>query len=179
MARVFSKIIDSTAATVCARCSTLPDSALRSLKPGMSPGDYIDLLLTNKEYVAGIEFVAQALPAREAVWWACLCIQHAYGDTLAGAEKDTCFAAVQWVLRPSEENRVFARTKAEAFGYSGAIGSAAAAAGIGGAPGAYTSSNAASNAVKLASIQAGPTGLADTQRRFIELGLGIAEGRYM
>jgi hypothetical protein len=178
MSRAFAKILDSTAATICARC-VLPDTSLRRLSPGIGPGEFVDLLVANKEYVAGIEFVAHALPAREAVWWACLCIQHAFGDTLQGKERDTCYAAVQWVLRPTEENRIFAKNSAEANGLAGAAGSAATAAGIGGAAAAFTTAKAAANAVKLASIQAGAAKIGDTQRRFIALGLEIADGRFM
>jgi hypothetical protein len=35
----------------------------------------------------GIDFIAHALPAREAVWWGCLCLQHACGSNLSPADK--------------------------------------------------------------------------------------------
>lgn len=173
-----TKIADSQAQQVCARCS-LPTSATLLLKDGMTPAEFIRALLDAKQFVAAIDFLSAALPAREGVWWSCLTIQHAFGETLAGKEKDACRAAAQWVLKPTDENRVMARAPAESAGAASAAGAAAMAAAIGGTPGAFTSAKAVSNAVKLASIKSDPARIADTQRLFLDLAIGIAEGRYM
>ena len=179
MAPPLVKIPDSKASQISARCSLLPP-ALRLLDAAMTPARYIETLKREREYVAGIEFLSHALPAREAVWWACLCIQHAFGDTLEAGAKAACQAAVQWVLKPTEENRKIAKAHADALGNGGAVGLAAAAAGIAGASsGALSSARAAGNAVKLASIHGDPVKIPDTQRRFVDLGLGVAAGRYM
>ena len=172
------KIQDSRAKEICARCS-LPVAVSTLLKDDMTPAEFIAALLAGKQYVAGIDFMAHALPAREAVWWACLAIQQAFGDSLAGPEKEACRAAVQWVLKPTGENQLMARVPGEAAGPASAAGAAAIAASIGGTPGPFTSAKAVSNAVKLASIKSSPAKIADTQRVLIGLAIGIAEGRYM
>ena len=168
------KITETRAAEICARCGTT-----KLLEDEMTPSEYISALLANKQYVAGIDFMAHALPAREAVWWACLSIQQSFGDNLAGAEKEACRAAVQWVLKPTPDNRVSARAPADAAGPASAAGAAALAASIGGSPAPFTTAKAVTNSVKLSSIRSEPARIADTQRVLIGLALGIAEGRYM
>jgi len=172
------KIVESRASSVCDNCP-LPLSATKLLTEEMTPAAFVRALLDNKQYVPAIDFMAHALPAREAVWWACLAIQHSSGDALAGPEKEACRAAVRWVLKPTQENRVMARAPGEAAGPATAAGAAAVGASIGGIPGSYTTAKAVSNSVKLSSIKSEPARIADTQRLLIELGLGIAEGRYM
>lgn len=173
-----TKIPETKASDICARCA-LPPSATRLLKDDMTPSEFIDALLANKQYVAGIDFMAHAMPARESVWWSCLAIQHTFGDALAGPEKDACRAAVQWVLKPTVENRIMARTPSETAGPGTAAGAAALAASIGNTPGPLTSARAVANSVKLSSIKSDPVKIADTQRIFIGLAIRIAEGHYM
>jgi hypothetical protein len=172
------KLRDARAKDVCARC-TLPATATRLLEDDMTPTEFIQALMTAKQYVAGIDFIAHALPTRESVWWSCLTIQHAFGSTLAGKEREAVYAAVQWVLKPTEDNRTLARAPAEAAGAGTAGGAAATAAAIAGSSSSFTSAKAVANAVKLASTKSDPARIADTQRIFIGLALGIAEGNYM
>jgi len=145
----------------------------------MTPYHFVDALMRHQEFVAAIEFLSHALPARESTWWSCLCIQEAFGDSLEGGMKTACQAAVQWVLWPTEENRLLAKSHAEAVGHAGAPGAAATAAGIAGASGSLTSARAVANAVKLSSVQSPPAKIADTQRRYVDLAIGIAQGKYM
>jgi hypothetical protein len=172
------KIQETKAKDICARCTLAPTPA-GLLKDEMTPAEFIEALVAGKHYVAGIDFMSHALPARESVWWSCLAIQHAIGDNLAGAEKEACRAAVQWVLKPTEEHRAKAGSAASAAGPGTAAGAAAMAVSIVGAPGSFTTAKAVTNAVKLASIKSNPAKIADTQRLYIDLALGIAEGRYM
>jgi hypothetical protein len=67
-------------------------------------------------------------PAREAIWWGCMCLQHACGDSLSLTEKAACRAAVQWVLQPTEENRAAAKAPADKAGPTNPAGALAAAA---------------------------------------------------
>lgn len=62
--------------------------------------------------------VAHALPAREAVWWACACSHHtaASGDQPA-AETTVREAAEAWVRRPTDELRRTAMKAAETAGF--------------------------------------------------------------
>lgn len=183
------KVTGALAADICARVQ-LKKEALQLLREGMGPREFVDALLAKREYVPGIDFMAHALPPREGIWWGCLCLQHACGSALTPVERAACIAAVNWVLRPGEETRMAARPAAEAAGPANVAGALAAAAfQTGGnvappnappmapAPSAWAKSVA--TAVKLASIKAPPVKLLDTQRCFVELGIGMAEGRYI
>ena len=63
--------------------------------------------------------VAHALPAREAVWWACMCARHtaAFGANPA-EEAAACDAAEEWVRRQTDAQRRAAMTLAEGLGFS-------------------------------------------------------------
>ena len=166
------KISETRAKDVAGRCQQLPSSAAKLLTPEMTPAEFLSALQGTRQFVAGIEFMAHALPVREGVWWACLAIQHACNDTLVGPEKEACRAAVQWVLKPTEENRLAARAPAEAAGPATPAGAAALAAASGNA-------RAVCNSIKLSSIRSNPAGIADTQRLYVDLAIGIAQGRFM
>src|SRR5579872_4182904 len=106
------KINAATAVEICA-CFQVPRDAFALLREGMAPREYLQALLAAKKYVAGIDFLAHALPLREGIWWGCLCLQHAFGDALPPVDRAAAIAAVQWVLRPGEEVRAAARAPAE------------------------------------------------------------------
>ncbi len=178
-----------TAAEVCANFN-LKKEAQALLHPKMTPAEFVQALLAHKEYVAGIDFIAHALPPREAVWWGCLCVQHAMGDKLSPQEKSACAAAVAWVLWPVEENRAAAHAPAEAAGHaSPASALASAAFQTGGnlappkappmAPPRLAPAKAVAGAVKLASTKFDPIKIPETQRQFVELGIGVAAGRFV
>jgi len=160
------------------------------LRDGMGAREFVEALLTNRQYVAGIEFLAHALPPREAIWWGSLCLQHACGNDLSMSEKVACRAAVQWVLKPNEENRAGAKVPAEAAGPGSPAGALATAANqTGGSlappnlpplpPGPFAPAKAVANAVIFASVKGDPVRTADRQRSFVELGMGVAEGRFL
>ena len=186
---VLVKVRTDTAAEIC-RHFDLNKEARLLIRDGMGPAEFIETLLANKQYVAGIDFIAHALPPREGIWWGCLCLQHVAGNALSGVDKAACRAAVQWVLEPTEGNRSAARIPAEAAGPASAAGALAAAANqTGGSvappntpplpPGQYAPAKATAAAVKLASIKVEPVRIRDTQRLFIELGVEVAAGRFL
>src|SRR5262249_1071912 len=107
-----SKVKADKAAEICQHFK-LGEEAAPLLKDGLTPKEFLDALLTHKLYVVAIDFVAHALPAREAVWWGCLCARHAAGSSLPSKEEAAFKAAVQWVLDPNEENRSAAQAPAE------------------------------------------------------------------
>ena len=109
------KISAVTASEVCAHIN-LEKSARRLLDDRMGPSEFVEALVSSRQYLAGIEFMAHALPAREAIWWGCLCLQYACGNELSASEKAACKAAVRWVLQPIERNRAVAKALAEAAG---------------------------------------------------------------
>ncbi len=181
------KIQPATAAEICAHFD-LEEKARPLLSDGMHPREFVEALLVDKQYAAGIHFMAHALPAREAVWWGCLCVQHACGNNLAAADKAAAKAAVQWVLRPTEENRAAAKAPSEAAKAPSPAGALAKAASLTGGslgppnlppvqPPPFAWAAHVAVAVKFAAIKVEPARITETQRLFVELGIGVAEGR--
>ena len=178
-----------TAAEVCSRFD-LAEEARPLLREGMGPREFVQALVAHKQHVAGIGFMAHAFAARDAVWWGCLCLQHACGDKLAAPDKAAAAAAVQWVLRPTEQNRAAAKAPAEAAGPVSPAGALARAANwTGGSlgppnaapvpPGPFMPALAVAAAVKFTAVKVEPPRIPDTQRLFVELGMAVAEGRYL
>lgn len=171
------KIQAETAAEICLRFDA-PGDARALLRDGMGPRQFLEALTAKKFYLYGIDFVAHALPAREGIWWGCLCMQHAIGDALADPERAAGIAAVRWVMQPTEENRVAARPPAERAGVMSPAGSLAIAANGGVTPGPYGTAKSVAMAVKLSALKSPPAAIVETQRLFLELGVGVAEGKF-
>jgi hypothetical protein len=184
-----NEISAAPAAEICARFE-LDDAARPLLHDGMGSREFIEALLANNLCVAGIDFLARALPARKAVWWGCLCLQHACGSDLGPADKAAATAAVLWVLQPTEENRAAAKVPAEKAGHASPAGALAKAANwTGGSlgppdmppvpPGPFMPAMAVATGVKFAAVKVEPAKIAGTQRLFVELGIGLAESHYL
>jgi hypothetical protein len=180
------RVTAATAAEVCARFN-IKKEALALLREGMRPREFVDALAVGKQYVTGIDFMAHALPARDAIWWGCLCLQHACGDNLSLADKAAARAAVQWIMQPSEENRAAALAPAQAADpASPAAGLAMAVYQTGGnialpkappaPPPPFASAKAVAGAVKLACTKADPVKIVETQRLFLDLAVRMADG---
>lgn len=178
----------STAVEIC-RHFYLSGEGRQCLREDMGPREFAKALLANKRFIEGIDFVAHALPVRVSVWWGCLCFQHTSGDRFTAHEMAACRAAVQWVLQPTEENRMAAKAPAEITvlpTVAGALASAVYQAGGNASPSgappqpsdAFAYAKAVAMAVKLASMKGEPVGMAERQRQFVELGMSVAEGRY-
>lgn len=186
-----SPLVNVTAASaseICARLY-LDKAALGLLRPGMSPRGFVDALVEAKQYLAAIDFIAHALPSREAIWWGCLSLQRTCGDKLEPWERRAFRITVQWVLQPDEANRAAAKQPAEVLGPASAAGCLAAAASQTGAsigspqgppmqPSPFASARAAAIAIKLASTKCEAREIQGTQRSLIDLGMAIAEGRF-
>jgi len=186
--RGFAKVKAATAAEVCSRFD-LKEEARPLLGEEMGPREFIEALVANKQNDAGIDFIAHALPPREAIWWGSLCLQHTLGDNWSRADKEACRAAVTWVIMPTEENRAAAKAPAEAAGRASLAGALAAAAYRTGGnfappnappmpPPPFAPAKAVAAAIRLAATKAGSAKIADAQRLFVELGIGVAEGRF-
>ncbi len=173
------KIEAPAAAAICARFDVTKD-ALALLREGMTPAEFLDALLASRQHVAGIDFLAHALAAREGVWWGSLCLQHACGNDLPAPDRAALRAAVEWVLQPTEANRAAAQAPAQAAGLVSAAGALAMVASLkeNAEPPPIPPAKAVANAVKTATTKGDPARIVDTQRLFVELGIGVAEGRF-
>lgn len=68
--------------------------------------------------VEATRLIAHALPAREAVWWACACSRHtAASGNDPSAEAKVREAAEEWVRRQTDEHRRTAMKEAETSGF--------------------------------------------------------------
>ena len=185
----FVKVAAKSAVEICAQFQ-LDKSARGLLTKEAEPRDFLEALLDNHHYLAAIDFLAHALPAREAVWWGCLCWQHACGDSLSRTERTACQAAVVWVMRPGEETRAAAKTPGQLAGYASPAGALAIAANqTGGSlapanypcipPSPHAPAKAVAQSIKSASLKGDPLRVADRQRSYAVLGTAIAEGKYV
>lgn len=125
--RPLVKINATSATEVCSRFD-LKREARSLLSEGVGSREFLEALVTNQHYLTCVDFIAHALPAREAVWWGCLCLQYVCGDNLSTLDKAACKAAVRWVLQPTEENRAATKGPAESAEPGSSAGALAAAA---------------------------------------------------
>ena len=75
-----------------------------------------------------MEFIARVLAAPGAVWWGCICAWHPARANLSAAESGAFRALVNWVQKPTEENRRAAEAAGAAAGMSTPAGALASAA---------------------------------------------------
>jgi hypothetical protein len=108
------KIKAATAQEVCAQFP-LSEQGRPHLQASMPPLAFVDALVAHGVYGDAMQFLAWALPKREAVWWSCLCTR----ELLSGEKEPKLAAGLQaaeaWVYRPTEENRRKAETAGKAI----------------------------------------------------------------
>ena len=105
----------------------LQEESQSLLSAEQTPAEFFQILLDNGHYHDAITFLAHAIPAREAVWWACLCARY-HLDNSDEQYQQALTAAETWVRKPTEENRRSAEKEAEAGNYDSPASWAAAAA---------------------------------------------------
>ena len=179
------KIKAATAQEVCSGF-TLSADARPYLKPEMPPLDFVNALTTQEIYSDAVQFLARALPKREAVWWSCVCARDLDGDTKRPELAEGLQAAEAWVYRPSEENRRHAEKAGQAIkGSHPARWTAMAAFWSGGslappgAPEAKPPEDFTAKAVAGAILLAAgldPKQTAARNRKFLAAGIDIAKG---
>jgi hypothetical protein len=108
------KIKAATAQEICSQYKLSP-AAKPHLKEAMPPLDFLAALLAAKLNDDAVQFLARALPKREAVWWSCLCARDVIPADGAPELPAAVTAAESWVYRPTEENRRKAEKTAKAI----------------------------------------------------------------
>jgi hypothetical protein len=175
-----------TAGEICKRFP-LGDEARALLRDEHTPRDFLDVLLVQGSYQEAVSFLAHALPKREAVWWACLCVRQVMGTNPAAAVAAALQTAENWAAEPSEDRRRATMTAAEAVGLGTPAGCAAAAAFWSGgsmgpshlpviAPAEHLTGQGVAGAILLAAVLTEPEKAAEKHRAFIELGMAVAGG---
>lgn len=97
----------------------MTDPANDLLQDGMSPGDYLSLLIEKELYPDALRFLAFWLPKPVAVGWGCDCVQEVTGGKLATADQAALSAARAWAKAPTEPNRRAAESAATQTQFSG------------------------------------------------------------
>jgi hypothetical protein len=175
-----------SAAEVCGRFA-LGEEARALLVGPLSPGQFLDLLRKRRLDQDATRMIANALPKREAVWWALSCAREAAGVNPSPASLAALESAQAWVREPSEENRRATLAAAEAAGLGTSSGCAALAAfwsgGSLGPPGTpvvppaeHLTAHAAAGAVMLAVVESEPEKAAEKYRAFLSRGVAVADG---
>lgn len=175
------------ATEVCVRFP-LSAEATPLLRAEMSPRQFLARLIEEGHFVDATRFLANALPKREAVWWACLCARKVAGSDPPPKYIEAIEGAELWAADPTEEHRRAGMPLAEAVGIGTAAGCAAAAAFWSGGslappelpvvpPADHLTAHGVAGSVMLAAVSSEPERAGEKYQSFFELGLGVAEGR--
>jgi len=159
------------------------DEARLLLREEMPPREFALLLIEHGHFPDAVRFLAYALPKRESVWWAWVCVRRASGPEPPPAVKASLAATEKWIAQPTEENRRAAMQAAETAGLQTAAGCAGLAVFFCGPtlappnappvpPGAQDSAKAVAGAVTLAAV-AEPEKIAESFRGFLQQGLDV------
>jgi hypothetical protein len=165
--------LSPAAAAVIAGCAEVPVALERLEQAGF---------LTE-----AMRLVAHALPKREAVWWACMCVSHTAPPDLPSIDRAAREAAEEWVRQQTDKTRRVAFDHAQAGGCRSPEAWAAIAAFWSGdsmspegqpavPPAPHLAGTAAAGAAALASVRGDVTRREARLRRFLESGRNVAAG---
>ncbi|HVJ51861.1 MAG TPA: hypothetical protein VM689_05330 [Aliidongia sp.] len=142
-------------------------------RPALLLGRLIELEL----FAEAARYLAYALPEREAVWWACMCVAHTALEPSV-PERHALDAAEAWVRRPDEEMRREAAWAAAAAGYGvpGAWPALAAYWSRRSKPLDMRGGRGVETAIDRAARRDRPERRAERLRRFIASGCDISSG---
>jgi hypothetical protein len=180
-----SKKSAPTAAELCRRAA-LGAQATGLLRSAHTPRQFLDELIAKECFADGVRFWAQAMPKPEAVWWLCLCARQsgaADGSPAAAAVA----AAEKWVASGSDEDRRSAKLASTAAGVGTPAGCAALAAFLSGGslappnlpavpPDEFLTARTVAGGLILAAVMREPEKAPQTFRKFLALGVEIANG---
>lgn len=187
MNQLTMKKITKTNASEVSKHADLEKSTLSLLTPELSTEEFVRLLLEKKLYKEVINILAQALPPREAVYWASLCAKDQLEKTPSEEDEKAIKAAERWMYKPNDEDRYINQTFAEKLEYStSAAWVSNAIFWSGGSilppnepkvePAEGLFGKAISGAVKLASVDDDPVKMEKLQKKFVARGIDVAQG---
>lgn len=174
-------------AAEAAKTLALTPEAAALLKPQESVAGFLSALLAAELMNDAVGVMAQALPKREAVWWACLASRSLVDAQTPPAVVAAVEAAEAWVYRPSEETRRAAMDRAQAtkFDHPG-VWAAVGAFWSGGSmappnlpavpPAEHLTGVAVAGAVNLSAVMRQPEYAKDKLKAFLGQAIDIANG---
>lgn len=170
-----------------AKAVALTPEASAMLKPQATVADFISALMAAGLFKDAVDLMAQALPKREAVWWACLAARSRIDAETPPQVVMALEAAEAWVYRPTEELRRAAMERAEAtrFDHPG-VWAAVGAFWSGGSiappgqpvvpPGDALTGRAVAGAVTLSAVMRQPEHAPQKFETFLHQAIDIAKG---
>lgn len=150
-----------------------------------TPDELIARLREGEQVVEAIQFLAHALPKREAIWWAWSCARHSAGDEPPEVIRGCLEATGLWIQDPSDANRRNAYEWAQKADIATAAGCAGAAAFFSGGsmgppdqpemlPDEYQAAKTIAGSVLLAAVQ-DPETAQDTMLDYLARGMEVAD----
>jgi hypothetical protein len=106
--------IKAPTAAEAGRGAQLSPEATALMAPDASVAAYLDALMAAGLQRDAVALMAQALPKREAVWWACLAARTLVAADTAPPVIGALDAAEAWVFQPTDERRRAAMERAQA-----------------------------------------------------------------
>jgi hypothetical protein len=175
-----------TAAEVTARYE-LEEPAEAVLTEQQTPIEFLNALTDKQLFVDACRFLAQALPKREAVYWAWLCAAPAPKGKKPDLADTALIIAEKWVLKPSQELCYQAKEASDAVGLKVPAGLAALAVFFSGEsmtppdlaaipPPPHLTGVTAANTVILSVLLDDPKKANDNYRQVLDTGLEVARG---
>jgi len=172
-------------ASVIAPLADLEPPAAALLAPELTPAQFHERLVAQKLLLDAIRFLAQALPPREAVFWALQCARESGGKEASDGQ--LLAIAERWVKAPSDDGGRAGFALAEKSGFTSAAAWVAvgcfwsgpslappSVAAVPPAPG--LAGKAASGAILLAAVSGKPQDAPKLHVKFLALGEAIASG---
>lgn len=88
-----------------ARQFDLSERGRELLDESQSPREFLDVLIAQDCSDDAVKLLAYWLEPREAVWWGCLALWHAYRDDPPAEASRALKAIVRWLQQPGDANR--------------------------------------------------------------------------
>lgn len=180
------KATNQNAEVICKNVD-LEKNALPLLTAGETLSGFIQKLLQVHALKDVIGVISQALPPREAVYWACLCVRDVLDEKKNPDDGLAIRAAEQWLVKPNEDDRYLNLLMAEKLEYATAAAWVSNAVFWSG--GSITPKGEAKveapegifgkaicGAISLASAHEDEKKMQTLQQRFIKRGINISQG---
>ena len=153
---------------------------------GTTPANHISTLLEQRRAVEAVNFLAHALPRREAVWWAWVCARKASGPKPPPKIQAALDATERWIVQPTDENRRQAMLLGEAADFGTPAGAAALGAFFTSGslappeappvpPGEFMTAKAVCGSVILAAVATEPEKAPGKFQEYVRLALEVAD----
>jgi hypothetical protein len=181
-----ARVAARTAAEV-AKTAELDEEAHLLLSDTQTPHEFLNLLLEQRRWPDACRFLAQALPKREAVWWAYQCVLQLANPPEQSPAALALQVVEKWLAQPTEEHRQPAMAAAEAAGIGTPAGATAVAVAFSGGsmsepdlppvpPPDHLTGSVAATVVIMSANLLDPVAVDDAYRKLLAVGIDVASG---